>query len=225
MPYNRILLALLAASALCYAQPPHEMSHGDHMQHRFDNPEQWAKSFDDPARDTWQMPDKVIEALHLKPGQVVADLGAGTGYFTVRLARAQVMPKVYGVDIEPSMVDYIRQRLAREGLKNVVAVQASEDNANLPERVDVVLIVDTYHHIGNRQAYFQRLGKSLKPGGRVAIIDFKKGAPDGPPEEFRFPPEKVKAEMAKAGYRFDEQLDFLPRQQFLIFRLAGGEPR
>src|SRR5579863_9118754 len=109
MPYNRILLALLAASVLCSAQPPqpaapHEMSHGDHMQHRFDNPEQYAKAFDDPARDAWQMPDKVIEALHLKPGQVVADLGAGTGYFTVRLARSQAMPKVYGVDIEPSMV-------------------------------------------------------------------------------------------------------------------------
>ena len=227
MLLNRCFLVLLAASVVGWAQPPqgatHDMSHGDHMQHRFDNPEQWAKSFDDPARDAWQMPDKVIAALKLKPGQVVADLGAGTGYFTVRLARSPAAPKVYGVDIEPSMVNYIRERLAKEGLKNVVAVQASEDNANLPEPVDVVLIVDTYHHIGNREVYFRRLGKSLKPGGRVAIIDFRPDAPDGPPKEFRFAPQKVKAEMAAAGYALAEQLDFLPRQQFLIFRLAGGD--
>jgi cyclopropane fatty-acyl-phospholipid synthase-like methyltransferase len=198
------------------------MSHGDHMQHRFDNPEQWAKMFDDPARDAWQMPDKVIAALHLKTGQIVADLGAGTGYFTVRLARSDAAPKVYGVDIEPSMVTYIRDRAAKESLKNVIAVKASEDAANLPEPVDVILIVDTYHHIGNREVYFRKLAKSLKPGGRVAIIDFKQDSPDGPPKEFRFPPEKVKAELAKAGYAFVEQPDFLPRQQFLIFRLAGG---
>lgn len=228
MRLNRCFLLLLAASVAGWAQPPqggHEMQHGDHMQHRFDNPEQLAKSFDDPARDAWQMPDQVIAALKLKPGQAVADLGAGTGYFSVRLARSSAAPKVYGVDLEPSMVNYIRERAAKEGLKNVVAVQASEDNANLPEPVDLVLIVDTYHHIGSREAYFRRLGKSLKPGGRVAIIDFKPDAPDGPPKEFRFPPEKVKQEMANAGYALSEQLDFLPRQQFLIFRLAGGNSR
>jgi cyclopropane fatty-acyl-phospholipid synthase-like methyltransferase len=215
---NCCFLAVLAAGLMA-AQ---EKSHADHMQHRFDNPEQWAKSFDDPARDAWQMPDRVIAALHLKSGQIVADIGAGTGYFTVRLARSEAAPKVYGVDIEPSMVGYIRDRAAKEGLKNVVAVQASEDAANLPEAVDVILIVDTYHHIGNREGYFRKLSKSLKPGGRVAIIDFKLDSPDGPPKEFRYPPEKVKAELAKAGYVAAEQLDFLPRQQFLIFRLAAG---
>lgn len=223
---NRFLVAALAMSLAGWAQQPaqsgsHEMQHGDHMQHRFDNPEQYAKMFDDPARDAWQMPDRVIAALHLKPGQSVADIGAGTGYFTVRLARAEAAPKVYGVDIEPSMVGYIRDRAAKEGMKNIVAVQATADSANLPDRVDVVLIVDTYHHIGEREKYFRTLAKSLKPGGRVAIIDFKVDSPDGPPKEFRFPPDKVKAEMAKAGYTLAEQLDFLPRQQFLIFQQAG----
>ena len=227
MLLDRFLLAALAMAAVCWAQQPpqsggsHEMQHGDHMQHRFDNPEQYAKMFDDPARDVWQMPDKVIAALHLKPGQSVADIGAGTGYFTVRLARAEPGAKVYGVDIEPSMVGYTRDRAAKEGLKNVAAVQASADSANLPEPVDVVLVVDTYHHIGEREKYFRKLAKSLKAGGRVAIIDFKVDAPDGPPKEFRFSPEQVKAEMAKAGYKLAEQLDFLPRQQFLIFQRAG----
>jgi cyclopropane fatty-acyl-phospholipid synthase-like methyltransferase len=215
--------ALLIVTTALWAQAPqqtapHEMSHGDHMQHRFDNPEQLAKSFDDPARDAWQMPEKVMEALKLKPGQRVADIGAGTGYFTVRLAKSPAAPKVYGVDLEPSMVNYIRERAAREGLQNVMAVQASEDNPHLPEPVDLVLIVDTYHHIGNREAYFRRLTNSLRPGGRIAIIDFRKDSPEGPPVEFRFAPEKVEAEMQAAGYALAEKLDFLPRQQFLIFR-------
>ncbi len=99
------------------AQPP------DHMQHHFD-PVASAKGFDDPARDTWQMPDRVVATLALRPGEAVADIGAGTGYFTVRLAKSPAAPKVYAADIEPEMVNYLRQRAAKEGLKNVIAVQA-----------------------------------------------------------------------------------------------------
>jgi cyclopropane fatty-acyl-phospholipid synthase-like methyltransferase len=201
---------------------PPAMSHADHMEHHFD-PQESAKSFDDPARDMWQLPDRVIAALNLKPGQSVADIGAGTGYFSVRLAKSAAMPKVYAVDIEPSMVKYLRDRAAKEGLKNITAVQASADSANLPEPVDVILIVDTYHHIGNREAYFRRLRQSLKPGGRLAIVDFKQDSPEGPPKEFRFPPEKIKAELATAGYSLSAEHDFLPRQMFLIFHATAGK--
>ena len=155
----------------------------------------------------------------------MADIGAGTGYFSVRLARSEAAPKVYAVDIEPSMVTYLRERAAKEGLKNVIAVQATADLPNLPEPVDLVLIVDTYHHIGGRETYFRNLAKSIKAGGRVAIIDFKPDSPEGPPKEFRFPPEKFKSEMSGAGYRLVAQHDFLPRQQFLIFELAGAASR
>ena len=226
MPLHRALLfALLIFTIPGLAQQPssppaHEMSHADHMEHHFD-PAASAKQFDDPTRDAWQMPDKVIAALQIQPGQSVADIGAGTGYFSVRLARSAAAPKVYAADIEPAMVTYLRERAAKEGLKNITAVQASAESANLPEPVDVILIVDTYHHIGNREAYFRKLSKALKPGGRVAIIDFRPESPEGPPKEFRFPPEKFKAELASAGYALIEQLDFLPRQQFLIFRAAG----
>ena len=195
-----------------------QQSHPDHMDHHFDANAS-AKTFDDPARDAWQMPDRVIAALNLKPGQIVADIGSGTGYFSVRLAKSAAAPKVYGADIEPSMVTYLRERAAKEGLHNVISVQATADSANLPEPVDLVLIVDTYHHIGDREAYFRRLAKSLKPGGRVAIIDFKPDSPEGPPKEFRFSPEKFKSEMATAGYKLAAQHDFLPRQNFLIFEL------
>jgi ubiquinone/menaquinone biosynthesis C-methylase UbiE len=187
------------------------------MEHRFDNPEQYAKSFDDPARDEWQMPERVIETLALAPGQVVADIGAGTGYFTVRLARAAARPKVYAVDIEKSMVEYVQQRAAKEGLTNIFAVQSRADGASLPEPVDVVLIVDTYHHIPNRPAFFRELRKSMKPSGRLAIIDFRKGAPSGPPEQFRFTPDQITEELKQAGFTLQAQHDFLPRQLFLVY--------
>ena len=196
------------------AQQP---AHGAHMEHRFDDPERYAKSFDDPARDAWQMPDRVIAALALTPGQAVADLGAGTGYFTVRLARAAARPKVYAVDIEKAMLDYVAQRAAREGLTNVVAVQGSATATNLPEPVDVVLVVDTYHHIPDRPAFFRELRKSMKPAARLAIVDFRKGAPEGPPEEFRFTAEQISAELRQAGFKLHGQHDFLPRQLFLIY--------
>jgi SAM-dependent methyltransferase len=160
----------------------------------------------------------VIEALDLQPGQNVADIGAGTGYFSVRLARAPAAPRVFAVDIEPAMVNYVRQRAAKEGLANIVPVLADRESPNLPDRADVVLVVDTYHHIPDRVRYFQALRASLKPGARLAIIDFRKGAPSGPPEEFRFTPEQIAAELAQAGYTRVAQHDYLPRQLFLIFR-------
>lgn len=197
---------------------PGTAGHGpDHMQHSFADVERYAKSFDSPARDAWQMPDRVIAALELKPGQVVADIGAGTGYFTVRLARSSAAPKVLAADIESAMVDYIRQRAQKEGLTNVVAVHASADRTNLPEPADVVLIVDTYHHISDRVAYFTKLKALLKPGGRLAIVDFKKDSPEGPPAHFRFTAEQISAELGQAGFTLLTQHDFLPRQMYLIY--------
>jgi cyclopropane fatty-acyl-phospholipid synthase-like methyltransferase len=156
---------------------------------------------------------------------MVADIGAGTGYFSIRLAKSEAAPKVYAVDIEPSMVSYLKQRAVHEQLNNVIAIQASADTPNLPEKVDLVLIVDTYHHIGSRETYFRNLAKSLKPGGRVAIIDFKADSPEGPPKEFRFTPEQIKSEMSKAGYTLAARHEFLPRQIFLIFAVAGRSSR
>jgi ubiquinone/menaquinone biosynthesis C-methylase UbiE len=217
--YMLALFLLAAIMALGQAQE-HGKSHVNHLEKHFD-PEESALRFDDPARDRWQLPDRVIGALNLKRGQSVADIGAGTGYFTVRLARSEASPMVYAVDIEPSMVKYLRERAAKEGLNNVIAIQASPGESNLPEPVDLVLVVNTYHHIGDREAYFRRLTKAIKPGGHVAIIDFKPDSPEGPPKEFRFPPERFKSEMGKAGYKLTAQHTFLPRQEFLIFEIAG----
>jgi SAM-dependent methyltransferase len=170
MTMMRLQFASLCVTASLVAGPAAAQQHGgqkpgamDHMDHKFDDPERYAKSFDDPARDAWQMPARVIEALALKPGQKVADVGAGTGYFSVRLARAAAAPKVFAVDLEPKMVEHLTKRAAAEGLKNITAVLASTTSPNLPEPVDVVLVIDTYNHIGNRPAYFAPHKAKLKP--------------------------------------------------------------
>jgi cyclopropane fatty-acyl-phospholipid synthase-like methyltransferase len=198
------------------------MSHHGAMPHSFDNADEWAQRFEDPARDAWQKPDEVLAALALAPEAKVADVGSATGYFAVRLARAVPQGHVYGVDIEPDMARYLAERARREGLSNLTPVLAAPDDARLPEPVDLVLIVNTYHHIGEREAYFRRLLGALKPRGRVAIIDFRKGQPMGPPEQHRLAPEHVRQEMESAGYRFVEEHGFLPNQYFLVFSRPGA---
>ena len=116
------------------------------------------------------------------------------------------------------MVRYLGERAQREHLTNLVPVQASADAANLSEPVDVVLVVDTYHHIGNRTQYFAKLKSSLRPTGRLAIVDFKADLPSGPPTQYRISPERVTEELNAAGYSLTETLQFLPRQYYLVFR-------
>jgi ubiquinone/menaquinone biosynthesis C-methylase UbiE len=212
-------IALLVLSGPSIAAQAPSQHKPDHMERHFDNAEQWAREFDDPSRDAWQQPDRVIGALGIKPGQSIADIGAGTGYFSARLARAPGAPTVYAVDIEPSMVAYLKGRAAKEGLSNLQAVQATAEGPNLPAPVDTILIVDTFHHIPNRVAYFTALKRSLKPGGTLAIVDFRKDSPSGPPVEFRFTPEQISNELAQAGFALVEPHDFLPRQLFLLYRV------
>jgi len=205
-----IVAAALVASAA--AQSPH--SH----QHSFSDAEKWAHVFDDPERDAWQKPHAVIEALALKPDAAVADLGAGTGYFAARLANMLPKGTVFAVDLEPDMVKYLGERAKREGLANLKPVQAQAGDARLPAKVDLVLLVDVYHHIEARERYFQRLAASLRPEARVAVIDFRLDSPEGPPKAARIAPEQVKAELSRAGYALVEEHGFLPRQYFLVFR-------
>lgn len=214
MALGRALLAVLAllASAPLVAQ------HGEqHMHRRFDDAEKWSKVFDDPARDAWQMPAEVIAALRFAPDAVVADIGSGTGYFAVRLARALPRGRVYGVDVEPDMVRFLNARAARENLGNLSSHAGGEEGPNLPAPVDLALVVDTYHHIPRRSRYFEQLKSALRAGGRVAIIDFKLDSPTGPPAKHRIAPGQVKAEMERAGYRLQEEPGFLPYQYFLLF--------
>ena len=204
------------APGLGYAQAPHT------HQHSFSGAEHWARVFDDPERDAWQKPHQVIEALALKPDAVAADIGSGTGYFAVRLAHFVPQGRVYAVDIEPDMVQYLANRARREGLDNLAAVTGAPDDARLPRKVDLVLMVDTYHHIARREDYFRKLAQSLKPRGRVAIIDFNAQSAMGPPPGARIAKTRVLVEMERAGYRLVGEHDFLPNQYFLVFQSRGG---
>jgi len=209
-----LLVALsctLSSAGPAAAQSPH--SH----QHNFGGAEHWAKVFDDPERDATQKPHEVIQALALKPDAIVADIGAGTGYFSVRFAHFVPQGRVYGVDIEPDMVKYLAERVQREKLDNVRAIAGAADDPRLPEKVDLIVMVDVYHHIADRTPYLKKLKDSLKPGGRVAIIDFRMDAPHGPPKSARLAPELVKTELKGAGYALLQEHRFLPEQYFLVF--------
>jgi len=207
-----VLLGAVLVALPVLAQSPH--SH----RHSFGDAEKWAHVFDDPERDAWQKPHQVIEALALEPDAVIADIGAGTGYFAARLANMLPRATVYAVDVEPAMVKYLGERAKREGLSNLKPLAASPGDAKLPARVDLVLLVDVYHHVEDRSQYFQKLAASLKTGGRLAVIDFKLDAPQGPPRPSRVPPDQVAAELDKAGYRLVAAHGFLPYQYFLEFQ-------
>jgi arsenite methyltransferase len=172
------------------------------------------------ARDRWQQPEQVITALGIRPGDRVADLGSGSGYFTVRLARAVGRDgKVYAVDVDEAMNESLRQRLAQEGTVNVDVILGRFEDPLLPDGgVDLVLTVDTYHHLEDRPAYFRNLRRDLAPGGRVAVIDY-----DGRKGWYMrlmghiTPRDVLLREMAEAGYEVAEELDFIDRQSFVIF--------
>lgn len=217
------LVAPAGAGGQASSQAPPSQAPGRHMMREFD-PQRDGAHLEDPRRDGWQQPEEVLRRLNLRPGMKIADIGAGTGYFSVRLARHESAPLVYAVDIAPKMVEFVRERAAKEKLDRLRAVLGGETSPNLPEAVDLVLVVNTYHHIADRVAYFRKLGASLRPQARIAIIDWKKEAPMGPPAPHRFPPEQIESEMGQAGYRLIEQHDFLPHQHFLIFtRILGPQ--
>lgn len=193
------LLALFAQSA--------------HQHHPPRSAAEYAKVLNDPARDGWQKPHEVVMALNLKPSDVVADIGAGTGYFARRFALHAA--KVYAVDIDAGLL-----KIAAENApKNMETVLSTPDDPKLADAsVDVVFICNVLHHIENRPAYYAKLAKALKPGGRLVNIDFfKKHLPVGPPVEMKLSEEHVVGELAAAGFKKTAAPTFLTYQYFLVF--------
>lgn len=211
----RILLLVSFAALSCKSAHQSHHAHG-HLP-SFEDAEAWAARFEDPKRELWQKPAEVIAALALPPEAKVADIGSATGYFSVRLAKALPQGRVFGVDVEASMVDYLNRRAEKEQLMNVSSHLAEFADAKIPQPVDLILIVNTYHHIESRPAYFSKLAASLRPKGRIAIIDFTPGSHMGPPVESKVPAQQVEAELKQAGYALTESHSFLPEQFFLIF--------
>jgi len=212
---TRLVTALLISASLSGGA---QAQHAGHDNHRFKDAQKWAQVFDDPARDAWQKPHEVITALKLPADATVADIGAGTGYFAARFAHMVPKGRVYAVDLEPDMVAHLGERAKKDGLANLTPVLGATDSPKLPALVDLVILVDVYHHIDARQQYFGKLRESLKANGRVAVIDFRMDATMGPSKAMRIAPEMVKTEMTKAGYALAEEHAFLPQQYFLIFK-------
>ncbi len=185
-----------------------------HQHHAPPDAAEYARVLNDPSRDAWQKPHEVVSALNLKPSDAVADIGAGTGYFSLRFARHAA--KVYAVDIEAKLLDMARQH-APENLETVLATP--DDPKLPPASVDLIFICDVLHHIENRSAYYPKLKAALKPGGRIVNIDFykEKEVPVGPPASMKLSEKQVIAEFEAAGFRLSKKRDFLPYQYFLEF--------
>jgi ubiquinone/menaquinone biosynthesis C-methylase UbiE len=174
-----------------------------------------------PEREQEEEPRKVIEALELKPGQVVADVGVGTGYFAFRMApHVGEKGKVLGVDIQPEMLDLLRAKAAKLGVKNVEGVLGTVKDPKLPEGgVDLVLMVDVYHEFDHPWEMMQAIKKSLKPGGRVVLVEYRKEDPTVPIKEVhKMSEEQIKKEMAVVGLEHVKTVGTLPRQHIVIFR-------
>jgi len=220
--------AILIALAAVFA-PPHPaaavaQANAPTMPHHFHDANRWAKVFESPERAKWQKPGQVVAALKIKPGQSVADIGAGTGYFTRRFAAAVGSTgEAIGLDIEPAMVAYMKQDAARRHLKNYTARVSQPEDARLaPHSVNLIFFCDVYHHIPDRIAYLKKLAPALRPDGRIALIDFHHAAPVGPPAKIRIPRTQAIAEFREAGYRLTGSHDFLPYQYFLEFQPVGA---
>jgi arsenite methyltransferase len=170
-------------------------------------------------RDQWQQPEKVIGALQIRPGEKIADLGAGGGYFTFKLAAAAgPTGKVYAVDVDHEMVELINNQAQKDSVKNVETILAKIDDPLLPkDGVDLIFTSNTYHHFDDRIAYFSKLRKYLTPSGRLAIIDFDRRAWFEGLLRHYTPSEFIKREMEQSGYSLQQELNFLDRQSFQIF--------
>jgi ubiquinone/menaquinone biosynthesis C-methylase UbiE len=177
-------------------------------------------SLEPPDRETWNQPGYIMDALGVGDGSIVADLGAGGGWFTIRLAR-RVGPNgiVYGEDVQLEMIEAITRRVEREGLKNVRTVLGRDDDPRLPEgALDAALMVDAYHEVQDRVAFLRSVRKALKPSGRLGIVGFRKdGFGPGPPLDERIEPQVVIADARAAGLRLLSNEVSLPFQYLLVF--------
>jgi ubiquinone/menaquinone biosynthesis C-methylase UbiE len=214
-----LVLALVLAAAPAAAQT----ATTEHEAHRLHgDAAAYIAALEDPRRDAYQKPHEVMTALAVSEGEIVADIGAGSGYFTMRLARhVGAAGHVYAVDVSPDMIRHLHARVRDAGLLNVSPILAPPDDPLLPRRVDRFLIVDVWHHVEDRPAYLARMKQLLKPGGRVIMIDFhKRELPVGPPLEMKIAREDLLREMTTNGFRVVAEHSFLPYQYFLIFEVA-----
>jgi ubiquinone/menaquinone biosynthesis C-methylase UbiE len=193
----------------------------EHEMHRLHNdPKAYIGALEDPKRDAYQKPQEVMTALGIKPGEVIADIGAGSGYFTFRLAHhVGGKGKIYAVDVSPDMILHINRRIRELNVSNVVSLLSDPDDPLLPDHsIDRFFFSESWHHIENQTKYLALMKRMLKPGGEVVMIDFqKKDLPLGPPLQMKIGREDLIKQMESHGFRIRKEYTFLPYHYFLIF--------
>jgi ubiquinone/menaquinone biosynthesis C-methylase UbiE len=209
-----IFLTAPAAAQDAVTRDPHQM----HRLH--DDPKAYIGALEDPKRDSYQKPHEVLTALKITPGEVIADIGAGSGYFTFRLSHfVGAKGKVYAVDVSPDMIKHINRRIRETKATNVISVLADGDDPLLPDQsVNRFFICDVWHHIENQTKYLGLMKRMLKPGGEIVMIDFhKKELPFGPPMEIKIAREDLIKQFNANGFHLAKEHTFLPYQYFLVF--------
>jgi ubiquinone/menaquinone biosynthesis C-methylase UbiE len=185
----------------------------------FEQVEKYIAFLDRADRAKWQKPDEVVAALGLKGNESVVDLGAGSGYFTFRLAKAEPKGKVAAIDIEPEMIRHIHHKAMTDGIANVAVKLAPPDDPALPPGADLVFICDVLHHVGDRAAWLRKLHGEMAGGARLVLVEFKGGnLPEGPPEAIKISKPQMLSLIKAAGFTLTEDRpSLLPYQEFLVF--------
>jgi len=219
MKLSLLVILLMALPSAVYAQDA--VKRDDHQMHRLHgDPKAYIGALEDPQRDAYQKPHEVLTALNIKPGEIIADIGAGSGYFTFRLSHfVGDKGKVYAVDVSPDMILHINRRIRELKTNNVVTLLADPDDPLLPDRsVNRFFFSDSWHHIENQSKYLSLMKRMLKPGGEIVMIDFhKKELPVGPPMQMKIAREDLIKQLDGNGYRLTKEHSFLPYQYFLVF--------
>jgi predicted methyltransferase len=224
MTVYRSLASACIAGFLTAGPGAAQAPQGEHAVHQLHgDPKAYIAALDDPTRDAYQKPHEVMQALAVREGEIVADIGAGSGYFAMRLAHhVGASGRVYAVDVSADMVRHLHARVRDAGALNVSPILAMPDDPLVPQPVDRFLIVNVWHHIENQAGYLARMKKLLKPGGQVVMIDFqKRELPVGPPVGMKIAREDLLKQMEANGFRLVTEHTFLPHQYFLIFQVAG----
>jgi SAM-dependent methyltransferase len=193
----------------------------------FAETERYIEFLERPDRAGWQRPDAVVAALGLEGTETVADVGAGSGYFTFRFAKALPRGKVVATDVDPEMIRHIHHKVLTERIPNVSVVLADAADPTVPRDAGLVFIADVLHHVARRDAWLGKLAAETKAGTRLVVIEFREGKlPQGPPENIKVPKAELIRLVQKAGFTLEsDDPALLPYQTFLAFRRAASGQR
>jgi predicted methyltransferase len=215
---RRTAAALLVFAFFCSGQDRHPITQRRYAQVMGSAAADWLVR---PERESEEHPDQALDAIAIQKGSTVADIGAGVGYFTWRLAE-RVGPEgvVYGEDIQPAMIDMLQANMRERKIANVRPVLGTFTDPKLPrDAVDLVLLVDVYHEFSEPQKMLDRIRESLKPNGRLVLVEYRAEDPEVPIRpEHKMTVRQVRAEVEPQGYRFDKTLEVLPQQHIIVFR-------